>query len=210
MDDKAYLDSISKQVRPEKKSVGGLLGSPLIKVVIGGVVAIILIIVLSSVFGGGGGGGGIKEKSIALKYHIDYTLVAIEDYQPSVKSSKLRSSSASLASILSNMSRDLTNYLVDKYGFKDSAKENNKYKDKAQTHQTTLRNSLFNAKISGMLDRIYAHEMAHEIELIMAEEAAVYEKISDEKIKASLESTYTSLKNLYPDFDDFSESKWYN
>lgn len=205
MDDQAYLNSISSQVRPQKKSVGGLLGSPLAKVAIGGVALIIVVIIFSSMFSGGG--GGIKEESISFKFHLDYTLGVINGYQSNVKSSKLRSSSASLASILSNTSRDLTTYLIEKYSFKDGAKEYKKYEEQAQLHQDELLSSLFDAKISGMLDRIYAHEMAHEIELIMAEETAIYDKISDEALKASLQSSYNSLDNLYPDFADFSESK---
>ncbi|MBR6505358.1 hypothetical protein IKT18_00750 [Candidatus Saccharibacteria bacterium] len=205
MDDQAYLNSISSQVRPQKKSAGGLLSSPLAKVAIGGVALIIVVIIFSSMFSGGG--GGIKEESISFKFHLDYTSGVINGYQSSVKSSRLRSSSASLASILSNTSRNLTNYLVGKYGFKDGAKEYKKYEEQAQLHQDELLSSLFDAKISGMLDRIYAHEMAHEIELIMAEETAIYDKISDEALKASLQSSYNSLDNLYPDFADFSESK---
>ncbi len=206
MDDQAYLNSISSQVRPQKAGSKGLLGSPLIKIVIGGIVAMILVVILSSVFSGGGG-DSLKEKSVALKLHIDNTLTAIKGYQPSVKSSILRSSSASLASILSNTTRDLTNYLVAKYKYKDGSKENAKLKERAQLHQDGLISNLFDASISGRLDRMYALEIAYEIELIMAEEATIYDKTKDEAMKSILESSYNSLSNLYPNFDDFSESK---
>lgn len=205
MDDQAYLNSISSQVRPEKKSAGSFFSSTLGKVVIGSVIAMVVIMIFSSLLGGGG--EGKADKGASLKYHIENTLEVISEYQNNVKSSKLRSSSASLTSVLSNSSRDLTNYLVEKLGYKDGAKEYNKLRDEAKLHQDGLTASLFNAKISGTLDRMYAHELAYEIELIMSEEQSFYNTVKDESMRASIESTYKSLANLYPDFDDFSESK---
>lgn len=205
MDDQAYLNSISKQVRPEKRGAGSFLSSTLGKVAIGCVIGIVVIILFSSIFGGGG--EGKADKGASLKYHIDNTVAVINQYQNYIKSSKLRSSSASLTSVLSNADRDLTNYLVEKLGYKDGAKEYNKLRDEAKLHQDGLLANLFNAKISGTLDRIYAHELAYEIELIMSEEQSFYNTVKDESMRESIESTYKSLANLHPDFDDFSESK---
>lgn len=203
MDGQNYLNKISQEARPVKKS-GGFMKSPLFFGLIGAVVAMILIIVIGSSLGGG---ETINEQSISLKYYIDGVTEVIDEYQDYVKSPKLRSSSASLGSILSNTSKDLTNFLTDTYGFKDDSKSYPKLRETAELSRDALMDDLFNAKIGGTLDRIYAHKMAYEIELIMEEESDIYDKTPNETLKSLLETSYNSLENLYKDFDDFSESK---
>ena len=204
MDGHNYLTQISSQVRPEKKSMGGILGSPIFKVILGAVVLIIAIIIVGSLIDGG---GGLKEKNVALKLRIDDTLEVISEYQNDVKSSVLRSSSASLSSVLSNTSRELTNYITENYGYKDGASEFKKISEQAKLQQDDLMAGLFDAKISGTLDRMYAHKMAFEISEIMAEESAIYNDAKDDTLKSLLSTSYSSLDNLYASFDDFSESK---
>lgn len=203
MDGQNYLNQISQQARPVKKS-GGFMKSPLFFGLIGAVVAMILIIVIGSSLGGG---ESLSEQSISLKYYIDGVTEVIDEYQDYVKSPKLRSSSASLGSILSNTSKELTNYLSDSYGFKEESGAYPKLQEEAELSKDVLAEDLFNAKIGGTLDRIYAHKMAYEIELIMEEESDIYDKTPNETLKSLLETSYNSLENLYKDFDDFSESK---
>ena len=203
MDGQNYLNQIAQQTRPEKKK-GGLFGSPLVKVIIGLVAVTLALLIVGVALGGD---GGPKEKSVSLKLRIDDTLEIIDEYQDVVKSSALRSSSASLTSVLSNTSRDLGNYLTEKYEIKDAAKEFPKLAENAKLQQDAMDSDLFNAKISGTLDRMYAHKMAFEISEIMAEESAIYNDAKDDTLKSLLSTSYSSLENLYASFDDFSESK---
>jgi len=118
MDGQEYLNQISAQTRPVKKSgMGKIFSSKLFVVGMIGILLFIVIMIIGAVLSGGKGGG--KTAMYELKLHVDNTSEVIQKYQPNVKSSDLRSSSASLYSILSNTSRDLTNYLTEKYKFKE-------------------------------------------------------------------------------------------
>ncbi len=206
MDGQDYLNQIANSVRPpaKKSKFGGIFSSPITKVILIGLLVLIIIIIIGSVINGGR--GNTKDKSISLKLHIDNTTSLISEYQPSVKSTILRSSSASLSTILSNTSRELTSYLVDKYKYTDKTPSDS-LKESATLSYDALNQDLFEAKINGILDRIYAHKMAYEINLITSEEATIYNSTSDDTLKSLIESSYNSLNNLYPQFNDFSETK---
>ena len=203
MDSKAYLDQISASVRPTKPSrQHGILSSPIFKVSIGGLIALIFIIILGSVLGGT---TSAKDEAIELNLYINNTMQAISDYQPSLKSSNLRSASASLYSVLSNTTRDLSAYLDSAYG--SDAKATATMESDAALHLDGLTSDLFEAKINGILDRIYAHKMSYEISIITSKESSLYTRLSDDTAKSSLGSSYNSLQNLYDEFNNFSETK---
>ena len=66
---------------------------------------------------------------------------------------------------------------------------------------------LFEAKINGNLDRIYAHKMSYEVSVIMNDETKLYNGSNDDALKAILSTSYTSLENLYNSISNFSEAK---
>ena len=167
-------------------------------------VLLILIIILGSVLGA----NKASEKDLAfnLKLHLTKTAEVIHEYQDSVKSSELRSSGASLYGLLTNTDKDITNYLVAEYKFKD--KDISKSLDAQATEtQAELSNELFEAKINGVLDRTFAHKMAYEILLFKSEETKLRNAAKGEDLKAALDKSITSLDNIYPKFNDFSEGK---
>ena len=205
MDGQNYLNQISATVRPEKKSKMSFLKSPIFIVIVIGVVGVIGAMIIGSALGGSK--EGVKAHSVSLKFHIDNTMEVINTYQSSVKSSDLRSSSASLQSVLSNTSRDLTNYLVNTYAYKDGDKNNQILADEAKLEQDGLLNDLFEAKITGVLDRVYAMKMAYEISLLTTEESGLYNESSDQNLRDILVTSYDSLNNLYAKFNDFSGTK---
>ena len=205
MDGQEYLNQISAQARPKKAPrSGGFVGSPIFKVIIGGVAALFLIIIMGSVLGGGA--MGLKDKAISLKLYMGSTMEVISGYQNNVKSSNLRSSSTSLYSVLSNTDRELTNYLTEKYAFTDKSVDS-KMAEQEALRKDGLTADLFEAKINGILDRIYAHKMAYEISMIMSKESSVYDSTNDATLKDLLQTSYSSLENLYKNFDEFSETK---
>ena len=147
-----------------------------------------------------------KDRLLALVLHIDNTSEAIGEYQPNVKSSDLRSYSASLNGVLSNTSRELTNYIAEKYNMKPKDANENIAEEETLA-KDDLVNELFEAKINGNLDRIYAHKMAYEISLITSREIQLYKSTNNESLKEILDTSYNSLSNLYDKFNDFSETK---
>jgi len=202
MDSQSYLNEISSKVRPAKKSKLDFLKNKFVLVGIICVAGLILMAIVGAMLGGGK--SGIKEQSIALKLRLDSTTEIISSYKSHVKSSALRSDSASLDGILSNTNRDLTNYLTDKYKFKKADKKD---QEKEDSHKEALNEELFEARINGILDRIYAHKMAYEVSLIMSMESKLYDAAKDDTLKEILNTSYDSLTVIYEKFENYSEAK---
>lgn len=204
MEGQEYLNQISASNRPEKKSMNRFFSSKFFIFAAISVVILIVIMILGAIINGSK--GDEKELNYKLKLHIDNTAKVIQNYQPLVKSSVLRSSSASLSSILSNTSRELNDYLVEKYNFKDKDVDK-KIVEAATAKKDELETELFEAKINGILDRIYAHKMTYEISSIMSEEAKLINSSKNAGLKDLLTTSYQSLDNLYRNFSEFSETK---
>lgn len=204
MEGQEYLNQISASNRPTKKSMPKFLSS---KLFIFGAAALILaiaIMIVGSILSSGK--TSEKDSTYALKLHLDNTAAVIKSYQSSVKSSTLRSNSASLYSILTNTSRDLDNYLTEKYSFKEKDADK-KISEQATLEKDGLESELFNAKINGILDRIYAHKITYEISTLMNEESNLFKKSGNESLKNILNTSYQSLENLYKSFSEYSETK---
>ena len=199
-----YLNQISAENRPVKKARAGIFKSKIFIVSMIGVIVFIVIAIIGAVIGGSK--GGEKDLSFALKLHLDNTASVISEYQPRVKSSDLRSSSASLYSVISNTSRELTDYLTTKYNYKENNVDK-KLVDEATLMKDGLEADLFEARINGNLDRIYAHKMSYEISLLMNEETKLINMVKDSGYKELLTKSYNSLKTLSDSFDSFSETK---
>ena len=206
MDGQEYLNQISATTRPTKNSgIGNIFSS---KIFIFGIIAIVLLIAFVIV-------GAILSSNItdvktlagSLKVHLDNTTEVINSTQTYVKSSSLRSSSASLAGILSNTNNQLTNYLTEQYKFK--VKDvNPKIVSQLTLEKDALSNDLFTARINGNLDRIYAHKMSYEISKIIAEENRIINFPSNsEELQNILVTSRDSLLNLFDSFNNFSETK---
>ena len=103
-------------------------------------------------------------------------------------------------------SKKMEEFLTQKYNFKD------KDADKKIVEQLTLEKDglseeLFEAKINGILDRIYAHKMAYEIQLFMAESNQVRKDTKEGVLQSALDTFDSSLENLYDKFNNFSEGQ---
>lgn len=203
MDKQEYLNQISAKNRPTKKSGNKIFSSKFFWVGVIGVVALILIIIVGSMLGGGK--TSTKDKLFSLILHIDNTSEIIEEYQANIKSSDLRSISASLNSVLSNTSKDLNNYAAEKYNSKEK-NTSEKITEEETVAKDDLYNELFEAKINGILDRIYARKMAYEISIIVAREEQILKASDDDMLKEHLNDSLNSLNILYDKFDNFSEA----
>lgn len=206
MDSQDYLDQISRTARPVKQNKGGISGilsSKWFKWGLGALVLLIVIIIFGSMLGNK---ESIEEKCTNLKLRLDGTSEAITEYQGSIKSSLLRSLSASLKGVFTNTSAGLNTYMAEKYGY-EAGREKDAVKEAAELQRDELMNELFEAKINGLLDRVFAHKMALEIYSVMSDEAGIVNDSSDDALKSTLTTSYDSLNNLYNEFNDFSETK---
>lgn len=202
MDGQEYLNQISASVRPEKKSKLSFLNSTIFKLIAGAVAAFILIAIIGGILSSGK--TGVKDQAIELKLNIDSTLEVISEFQPSIKSSDLRSSSASLYSVLSNTSRDLTTYVTENYEYTPK-NDNKKFADDVALERDGLESALFEAKINGVLDQVYANKLAYVISLIYTKELNLKKATSKEDLQTILDSSINSLSTLYDKFDDFQK-----
>ena len=205
MDKQEYLNQISTSNRPVKKSkASSLFSSKFFLIGAIGVVTLILIIVIGSALSGGKTSG--KDTLYSLILHINNTSEVMKEYQPNLKSSELRSYSASLQSILSNTSSDLTTFATEKYNYKEKDVKKSVVEEQTAA-KDELESELFEAKINGILDRVYAHKMAYEISLIAADETKILKSIKNDQLSEAINRSYNSLNNLYDKFNDFSETK---
>lgn len=202
MDNQAYLDKISAKNRPVKS--GGFLKSPIFKPLLIGAIAVVIFLVM--LIAKSGNNNTLENRVAALQLHVDNLSTTMNTYQPSVKSSILRSNSATLKSVLSSTSSTLSNLASSlKKGKESSLDKNTKAKETALAKE--LEDDLFNAKINGLLDRTYARKMAYEISIITAREADIIKSVKNEDTKAALESSRSSLLTIYDSFNNFSEAK---
>lgn len=206
MENQAYLDQIAESSKPitpnqSDSTLSKILHSKIFLIVLIGLTALVLILVIGSALTGNK--KDLQSEVTALKLHVDNTSSVIGDYQSLVKSSTLRSYSASLKSILSATSSELGKYLSAKY---KKQSENKNLATEAATQKDALLNELFEAKITGNLDRIYAHKMTYEVSRFMSKESAIYNTTKDESLQTILSQSYNSLEILYDSFNNFSET----
>lgn len=204
MEGQEYLNQISATAKPTKKLRKNILSSKYFIFGAASVIVLILIMILGAILSAGK--GDQKELSTALILHLNNNTELIEEYQPNIKSSDLRSDSSSLYSVITNTSKKLNDYLVEKYDFKEKNIAKNVV-DAATQEREELNEELFKGKINGTLDRVFAHRMAFEISALATEEQAILTKTKDETLKAILTESHDSLTNLYNKFDSFSEAK---
>lgn len=205
MDKQEYLNTISKQSSPNPpKANHSFLSSKILWVSIIGVVLFIIIIIVGSLLSGSN--GSYKDKLFSLILHVNNTREIIDEYQTNVKSSDLRSDSSSLNGILTDASSFLTVYATEQYNFSNKA-----IKESIEEEETTYKDSvlsdLFEAKITGALDHVYAQKLATDISLIQSTESQLIKSATDSDLEDKLEDNYNSLELLYNKFNNFSESK---
>ena len=202
MESQEYLNQISaKPVEKSGGGLGGILKSKFTWIIVGGIVLFIMFAIIGAILRSTK--GDAKGDAISLQVRLDSISGVISEYQPKVKSSALRSNSASLSTVIANTNNKLTNYLTEKYEYKKG--DDKKLVEQMKTEQDGLMSELYEAKITGVLDRTYAHKMAFEISKILAEEGKLRKESRDDTLNGILDESYGSLENLYDNFNNFSE-----
>lgn len=204
MDNQEYLNQISAKPAKAKKGfdIGNIFGSKVVIFIAIAFVAFIAMAIIGALLSSNRGSALADTTDLSL--HLESTGKVISEYQPQVKSSGLRSNSASLASIITATRGQLDAYLAEKTNDKNKNKTSNA-QERIQAEQDALSKELFEARINGYLDRVYAHKMAYEIERFMNEETKIYNETSDDDLKEILNESYNSLENIYSSFNEFPE-----
>jgi len=203
MNRQEYLNQISKSSAPVKGAKPGILQSKFFMVGAVGVILFILIAIVGAILGGG---GDDQSRSIALELHLTGTMEVMSDYQPKVKSSDLRSNSSSLYGVLSGAETNLSNFLAEKYDYNGRDVDKNLQLE-ADTEQDALDSALFEAKINGNLDRIYAHKLTYEVSKFMSEADKIARTTDNENLRAIMKNLSGNLAPLYDKFSEFSQGQ---
>ncbi len=207
MDNKEYLEKIAKETRstgkPKKKLFGLELSPTMIKVLIGGTILVVVMMFVGMLFSGDGN----KERDYVDKIYLRTTNLIAEtgNYNKLVKSSKLRSMGTSLIAVLTETQYAISTSLKEEFGAKSVEKP-----DKEQTKidedavMVDYLETLENGRLNGILDRVYAREVAYQIGMLISVENDAYRRTKKPNLRAAIEKSKSNLEPLYDQFNTFS------
>lgn len=203
MDNFAYLNEIAAANRPVKNPSApkSLKVATIVKIVAAGVVLFFLLMAVGALVGGLKG----KTDNLLKQVYLRTTNMSkiMEDYNRDLKSSDLRSLSASLAGALTNA----TNQLAGVLGTNDAE---DVAPDAATVEEETailneLNTSLNNAKLNGILDRAYANLVGLQVSLLMSMISELEARTDDAALLSVLSSYRGNLEVLHQGFEAYDD-----
>ncbi len=192
-----YLDQISA---PQKRIIAP---NPLVLLGVIGVGILAIIGFGIMIFSSSGTSGTDRVASLNLRLA---TLQKIADTQQrNLRDNELRSTNAALSLYLSNTARDMKDP-VAALGITDKTIPKNL--TTTESKLTSDINAKFEeAKLNVMLDRSYAREMTYQIGVLRSMMTSAYKNTSNQKLKATLETSDPSLAQVAKNFESFSGSR---
>jgi hypothetical protein len=188
-----YLNQIAS--KPQKKSL-----IPKSKPVMIGVIAIgflILVTIVGVVASVASGSVGDTEK---LAARLQATQSVVESAKPNIKNSQLRGFNSELSTylitIVSNEAPILAkhNINVNKLSKNVIASESD----------AKILATLEDARLNAIYDRIYASEMAHQLDITMILMQKIYKSTNDSNLKNFLSNAYQTLQPTQKQFADYN------
>ena len=168
---------------------------PLLLGGIGIIVLLIVTIIVASLMS-----GGIKPTE-RLAARLTATASVVDDAKTKMKSSQLRAINATLSSLLINSVRDITPILT-----KDGIKIDKLSKSVVATESTdAMMARLEDARLNVKYDRIYAQEMATQLENILILMNQIENSTSSSSLKTYLSDNITNLQPIQKQFSDFQD-----
>lgn len=187
-----YLDEIAG---PQKQP--GMSNKLFLGIIAG---AVLIIVIFFIALFSGGDSKAISTERLALRLQ---TLQKVSDgTHKNLKDSKLRALNSRLVTQLTNTNRDIAAPLK-------AAGINIKKTDKkltAQENGEKLTKKLEDARLNGMLDRVYANEMSHELETSAIMMENLFKSTKSKSLKKFLEDSYDDLSALQKEFEDYTGS----
>ncbi|MBR5408535.1 hypothetical protein IK112_01130 [Candidatus Saccharibacteria bacterium] len=207
MNNKDYLDKIAAEnraLKPKGKGIFGALNIPptLAKVLIGGAILVAIMMIVGMIVGGGDKN---SERDLVDKISLrtKNMLTIISDYNKQVKSSELRSYGSSLSAVLNETNYAVNAILKETFEVKNSKPQ----KESTETDESAILEemgqTLENARLNGILDRVYAREMAYRIATLIVLEQETIDKTKKSNLVDALTSSMTNLDQLHDKFDNF-------
>lgn len=201
MNNLEYLNQISQENRPTsaKKSASMSL---IIKIAVGSLVAFLFIMCLGIVLSAGKTSPTDLTKQLYVRTANLNT--ALTTYNKSLKSSQLRAIGTSLNGVLTSATASLTGYL---------ASEGDKEADlnppeKLLTVETetieALDTALNNAKLNGILDRVYANQIQLQVSLLVTFISQLEQRTKDTELLEIISQYQSNLIVIEQSLKDYS------
>lgn len=213
MDNMAYLQQIAagsnNRVAPKKPKAD----NPLAKIfnvwtilgIVGFILVLVITVVLVSVFNKVDTlDQDIMKKSVYVGLQLNEEI--LDEYTNEVKNSDIRNMAASLRGVLNEMVLNHGKNLTEKYGLEDvdfDPEDEPLVVDDANKI-VELGETLEEAKISGILDRVFLREMTMWTAYIIAYESEILERSDDPEVDAVAQKALDNLNNIYVRFHDFT------
>ena len=126
----------------------------------------------------------------------------VDSAKPNIKDTQLRELNSALDTYLTNTNRDLTPILA-----KHNIKVNSLSKSalKAESNANVLA-TLEEARLNAIYDRIYASEMAHQLDDTLVLMLKIEKSTSDSSMRTVLKTAIQSFQTTQKQFADFNTS----
>lgn len=186
-----YLDSISTVPKGTKKGpsdmvfFGAIIGGLLIALIVG------IFVFLSS--------GNDKADLSTLSIRLANLQTVADDSQKNAVSSRLRGTNTSLSLTLANANRDIGPLLAEH----DVDPKKIDAKITAAENTDDLNERLEDARLNGIFDRIYAREMAYELETVLILLEQLNSNTKSKEQKEYLATTYDNIRPIQESFAKF-------
>lgn len=209
MDNKSYLESIAKDTRSAGIVKPGLFSfniPPVVKKILIGVGIALGLLIIIAIIAGLASGGGDKERDYVDKIYLRTSHLVEETgtYNKVVKSSQLRSMGTSLLSVLTETQYSIANILKNDFGVSNiETPKSEKTTEEENAVMAEYLNNLENARLNGILDRVYARELTYQIGMVLSLEHEAYARTDKSSLKSALASSMDNLNQLYEQFGDF-------
>ena len=210
MNNKDYLNQIASETRPLTAKAPGFFGNTLnlsmkqLKI-LGIIAAAIIVVLFIGIIATSGNKNSERDYVDQAYLRTNDLSKVIEDYRTKLRSSELRSMAMSLKSVLSEANYNLANSLTNDFGVKSIDKPN---KESTTTDEEALigelSDTLENARLNAILDRVFAREFTYQISLLISLENDIINRTNKEPLKSSLVSSRTNLETLHEQFDSFN------
>ena len=202
MNDLDYLNQISTNVNQPAKT--GFFDKRM-KIILGVLGGVILLFIIIAMLSGNSSNSQPTTTSELSRLYLRASELSktITNYNSSVSHSTLRSNGAQLSTLLTEITTTTSTYLSNNLGI-----EANKLtlSGTDATIIQKLNDDLNKARLNGLLDRTYAHEMDYQIDYLLIIEESIGKKTSESILSAFIDSSTKSLTLLKEAFHNYSES----
>lgn len=201
MNNLEYLNQISQETRPVKSQKSNSM-SLIIKIAVGGIAAFLFIMFLGIALNA----GKTSPTDLTKQLYVRTTNLntALGTYNRALKSSQLRAIGTSLNGVLTSASASLTGYLAPADDKEASLNPPEKLLETETTTITELDTALNNAKLNGILDRVYANQIHLQVSLLITFISQLEQRTKDTDLLEILDQYQSNLYVIEQSLQNYS------